>query len=285
MPFFKTQDGLRLFYNDWSTSQSGKPVVFIHGWPVNADMWEYQTTALTRAGMRCIAYDRRGFGRSDQPASGYDYDHFADDLKALLDHLDLHDVALVGFSMGGGEIARYLGRHGAGRIRQAVLVSSVVPFLLKTQDHPEGADRGVFDSMVEGLRSDRPHFLATFAKSFFGAGMLSKPVSNEAMQWTLWMAMQASPIATLECVRAFSETDFRGDLAAFTIPTLVIHGDGDQTVPPAISGEAAARGIHGSTYTVYPGAPHGLYLTEKERLSNDILDFIRRTEAAFSSVR
>ena len=278
MPTMETKDGVRLFYKDWAGSgrAPGKTAVFVHGWPVNADMWEYQMTALTEAGVRCIAYDRRGFGRSEQPAAGYDYDHFAEDLAALLDQLDLHDVTLIGFSMGGGEIARYLGRHGAGRIGQAILVSSVVPFLLKTQDHPDGADRSVFDGMVAGLREDRPHFLAEFAKSFFGVGMLSKPVSTEAMQWTLWLAMQASPIATIQCVRAFSETDFRGDLAAFTIPTLVIHGDADQTVPTAISGKVAAAGIAGSIYTEYPGAPHGLYLTEKERLSRDITAFILR---------
>ena len=278
MPTIETKDGVRLFYKDWAGNGStgGKTAVFVHGWPVNADMWEYQMTALTEAGVRCIAYDRRGFGRSEQPAAGYDYDHFAEDLAALLDQLDLHDVTLIGFSMGGGEIARYLGRHGAGRIGQAILVSSVVPFLLKTQDHPDGADRSVFDGMVAGLREDRPHFLAEFAKSFFGVGMLSKPVSMEAMQWTLWLAMQASPIATIQCVRAFSETDFRGDLAAFTIPTLVIHGDADQTVPAAISGKAAAAGIAGANYTEYPGAPHGLYLTEKERLSRDITAFILR---------
>ena len=278
MPTIETKDGVRLFYKDWAGSGGlgGKTAVFVHGWPVNADMWEYQMSALTEAGVRCIAYDRRGFGRSEQPAAGYDYDHFADDLAALLEQLDLHDVTLIGFSMGGGEIARYLGRHGAGRIGQAILVSSVVPFLLKTQDHPDGADRSVFDGMVAGLREDRPHFLAEFAKSLFGVGMLSKPVSTEAMQWTLWLAMQASPIATIQCVRAFSETDFRGDLAAFTIPTLVIHGDADQTVPTAISGKVAAAGIAGAIYTEYPGAPHGLYLTEKERLSRDITAFILR---------
>ena len=284
MPTIKTQDGVSLFYHDWSASSPAKPVVLIHGWPVNADMWEYQATALVRAGMRAIAYDRRGFGRSDKPASGYDYDRFADDLAALLEQLDLYDVTLVGFSMGGGEVARYLARHGASRVRQAVLISSVVPFLLKTADHPNGAERATFDAMVEGLAADRPHFLGTFAKSFFGAGMLSKPVSDEAMQWTLSMAMQASPIATIDCVRAFSETDFRGDMAAFTVPTLIIHGGEDKTVPAAISAQPAAAAIPGATYTVYAGAPHGLYLTEKDRLSNDLIDFIGHTEPAFSSV-
>ena len=272
MPTIKTRDDVSLFYKDWGT---GKPVVFIHGWPVNADMWEYQMGPLARHGLRCIAYDRRGFGRSEQPIGGYDYDTFADDLAALLDGLDLHDVTLVGFSMGGGEIARYLSRHGTARIGKAVLVSSVVPLLLKTADHPDGADRSVFDQMVSGLASDRPHFLATFGKLFYGVGLLTSPVSSEVLDWTLWMAMQASPIATTDCVRAFSETDFRPDLAAFTIPTLVIHGDADTTVPAAITGKAAAAGIAGSIYKEYPGAPHGLFMTEKDRLAADLLEFIR----------
>ena len=272
MPHIKTEDGISLYYKDWGR---GKPVVFIHGWPLNADMWEYQMTTLARQGLRCIAYDRRGFGRSEQPGSGYDYDTFAADLKALLDGLDLHDVTLVGFSMGGGEIARYLSRHGAGRIAGAVLLSSVVPYLLKTPDHQDGADRGVFDQMVGGLETDRPHFLANFGKGFYGVGLLSKPVSTEILDWSLWMAMQASPLATIECVRAFSETDFRADLAAFTVPTLVIHGDADQTVPPAISGRVAAAGIAGARYIEYAGAPHATFMTEKDRVCQDLLDFIR----------
>jgi non-heme chloroperoxidase len=272
MPHVKAPDGVTLFYKDWG---GGKPVVFIHGWPLNADMWEYQMAPLARQGLRCIAYDRRGFGRSDQPLGQYDYDIFADDLKALLDTLDLREVTLVGFSMGGGEIARYLSRHGDARIARAVLVASVVPFLLKTQDHPDGADRELFDQMVSGLESDRPHFLNNFAKNFYGVGVLTQPVSNEIMNWSLWMAMQASPIATVDCVRAFSETDFRPDLAAFTVPTLVIHGDADQTVPAGISGKAAAAGIKGAIYKEYPGAPHGLFMSEKDRLTADLLAFIR----------
>ncbi len=277
MPYIRTRDDVGLFYKDWSLNGAGgaKPVVFIHGWPLNADMWEYQMAPMTRQGLRCIAYDRRGFGRSEQPAGGYDYDTFADDLKALLDELDLHDVTLVGFSMGGGEIARYLSRHGAARIGKAALVASVVPLLLKTPDHPDGADRSVFDQMVAGVEADRPYFLATFAKGFYGVGILTSPVSAEVLEWNQWMALQASPIATVDCIRAFSETDFRPDLAAFTIPTLVIHGDADATVPAGIAGKAAAAGIAGSIYKVYPGAPHGLFMTEKDRLTEDLLAFIR----------
>ncbi len=271
MPYIKAQDELGLFYKDWGT---GRPVVFIHGWPLNADMWEYQMTPMVRQGYRCIAYDRRGFGRSEQPASGYDYDVFADDLKALLDALDLHDVTLVGFSMGGGEIARYLSRHGTSRIARVALVASVVPLLLKRPDHPDGVEREVFDQIVAGLEADRPAFLGGFAKSFFGAGLLSAPVSSGILEWSLWMAMQASPIATIDCVRAFSETDFRPDLAAFTVPTLVIHGDADRTVPPGITGRAAAAAIAGCVYQEYAGAPHGLFMTEKDRLVADLLAFI-----------
>jgi pimeloyl-ACP methyl ester carboxylesterase len=272
MPYIKTKDDVSLFYKDWG---GGKPVVFVHGWPLNADMWEYQMAPMARQGLRCIAYDRRGFGRSEQPDGGYDYDTFADDLQALLDGLDLHDVTLVGFSMGGGEIARYLARHGSARIAKAVLVASVVPFLLKTPDHPDGADRGIFDGMVAGLETDRPHFLTGVGKQFFGSGLLTSPVSSEVLEWNLWMAMQASPIATIDCVRAFSETDFRPDLAAFTIPTLVIHGSADQTVPAGISGKVAAAGIKGAIYKEYEGAPHGLFMTEKDRLTLDLLEFIR----------
>ena len=277
MPYIKTQDDVNLFYKDWDTTggAAGGTVVFIHGWPLNADMWEYQMAPLARQGLRCIAYDRRGFGRSEQPSGGYDYDTFADDLKALLDGLDLHGVTLVGFSMGGGEIARYLSRHGAARIAKAVLLASVVPFLLKTADHPDGVDRSVFDQMVGGVEADRPHFLTTFAKVFYGVGLLTSPVSLEVLAWSQWMALHASPIATADCVRAFSETDFRPDLAAFTIPTLVIHGDADATVPATIAGKAAAAGIEGSIYKEYAGAPHGLFMTEKDRLTKDLLAFIR----------
>ena len=272
MPYIKARDEVSLFYKDWGT---GAPIVFIHGWPLNADMWEYQMTPLVRQGYRCIAYDRRGFGRSEQPAQGYDYDVFADDLKALLDTLDLHDVTLVGFSMGGGEIARTLARHGASRIARVALVSTVVPLLLKRPDHPDGVDPAVFDQIVGGLETDRPHFLGNFAKSFFGVGLLSAPVSSGILEWSLWMAMQASPVATIDCVRAFSQTDFRPDLAAFTVPTLVIHGDADQTVPAGITGRAAAAAIAGAVYKEYPGAPHGLFMTEKDRLVADLLEFIR----------
>ena len=272
MPFIETSDKTTLFYNDWG---SGRPVVLIHGWPLDSDMWEYQSVFLASEGFRVIAYDRRGFGRSSQPWSGYDYNTFADDLKSVLDQLDLHDVTLVGFSMGGGEVARYMGRHGGNRVSKAVLLAAVTPFLLRTDMNPDGVDRSVFDAMDEGLRADRPHFLANFGKKFFGAGMLNFTVTNEIQQWALMMAMLGSPKATIDCVRAFSETDFRRDLEHIKVPTLVIHGDSDSVVPLAKSGHLAAGLITGAELKVYEGAPHALFFTEKDRLNGDLLDFIR----------
>jgi pimeloyl-ACP methyl ester carboxylesterase len=272
MPFIETQDGTNLFYKDWG---SGPPVVFIHGWPVNADMWEYQMPFLASQGLRTVAYDRRGFGRSDQPWTGYDYDTFADDLSAVLDRLSLTEVTLVGFSMGGGEIARYLTRHGTGRVSKVALVAAVTPFLLKTPDNDAGAPLSVFDEMVQALNKDRPNFLAGFGKSFFGVSTLNHAVSSETLQWQHNLAMMASPKATIDCVRAFSETDFRRDMDAFTVPTLIIHGDADQTVPIAASGDVTARLIPGARYEVYPGAPHGLFVTHKDRLNTNLLNFIQ----------
>ena len=272
MAFIETPDGTRLFYKDWG---SGPPVVLIHGWPLDADMWEYQQPALTEAGFRTIAYDRRGFGRSDQPWAGYDYDTFADDLKAVLDGLDLQDAALVGFSMGGGEVARYMGRHGGARVARTALISAVTPYLLKTVDNPDGVDAAVFDGMIDGLKTDRPHFLATFSKAFFGSGVFTSPASSDLIQWTGTVAMLASPEATVGCVRAFGGTDFRADMAAFKVPTLVVHGDDDQVVPIDVSGRAAAAAIAGATLSVYDGAPHALPFTHAERLSAELVAFLK----------
>jgi pimeloyl-ACP methyl ester carboxylesterase len=271
MPFITTPDGTNLFYNDWG---SGRPIVLIHGWPLDGDMWEYQTPDLVEAGFRVIAYDRRGFGRSDQPATGYDYDTLASDLKALIDRLDLKDVTLVGFSMGGGEVARYLSRYGADRIRSAVLIGAVTPFLLKTDDNPDGVPAATFGDMIEGLKADRPAFLASFAKTFYGAGMLNFQVSAQLLAWSSEVAMLASPIATLACVKAFSETDFRPDMKAFTVPTMIIHGSADATVPIAVSAEKAAEMIPGAVYKIYEDAPHGLFFTDKHRLNPDLIAFL-----------
>jgi pimeloyl-ACP methyl ester carboxylesterase len=272
MATIKTRDGTELYYKDWG---AGKPVVLSHGWPLNADMWEYQMVALASQGLRCIAHDRRGFGRSSQPWSGYDYDTFADDLATLIDTLDLNEVTLVGFSMGGGEVARYIGRHGTKRIARAVLMSAVTPLLLKQPDHPEGVEQPVFDGIRAGIAADRPQFFKDFGKAFFGANRPGSKVSEGILIWNLNLALQASLKGTLDCVTAFSATDFRADLKAFNVPTLVMHGDDDQIVPIDITGRAAAKAIPQARLKVYAGAPHGLYFTHKDELSADLLSFIR----------
>ena len=264
-------DGTRLHSRVWG---EGPDIVLVHGWPLDADMWEYQAVPLAEAGFRVIAYDRRGFGRSGQPWSGYDYDTLADDLNAVMDGHRVRDATLVGFSMGGCEAARYMTRHGSGVARLA-LVAAVTPFLLKTADNPDGVDGAVFDRMIEGLRADRAHFLAGFGKAFFGAGLLASPVSTEILAWSLAMAMQGSPRATIECVRSFSATDFRADLAVIRVPTLVIHGDADETVPLPNSGARTAQMVPGAELRVYKGAPHGLQITEKDRLTADLAAFAR----------
>ena len=274
MPYLNAADGTRLFYNDWGT---GKPVVLIHGWPLNQDMWEYQAPVLAANGYRVIAYDRRGFGRSDQPWSGYDYDSLADDLASVMDGLDLRDAALVGFSMGGGEVARYLSRHGsAGRVSKAVLLSAVTPMLLQNASNPDGVPQGVFDQMLDGLANDRPSFLSGFGKQFMGAGLLNFTVTTEILEWCLWMAMAASPKATMACVRAFSATDFRDEMRAFSMPTLIIHGTSDVTVPIGVSGRVSAKMVPRAEFLQYDGAPHGLFFTEKDRLNADLLAFLAK---------
>lgn len=253
---------------------SGPAVILIHGWPLSGDMWEYQTLALLEAGFRVITYDRRGFGQSGHPADGYNYDVFADDLAAVIDHVGAAKVSLVGFSMGGGEIARYLGRHGSAKVDRVALVASVVPYLLKDDGNPDGVDEAVLDQMKAQLREDRFTFLQSFAKTFYGVGLVSKPVSSALLDWTFILAVMASPKATIDCVDAFGSTDFRPDLAAFDIPTLIIHGTSDKTVPIDPTGRAAAAGIAGATLIEYDGEPHGLFATAPDRLNSDLLTFL-----------
>ena len=274
MPTFATADGTDIFYHDWHPAGAGATVVLIHGWPLDADMWSAQALALAEKGHRVVAYDRRGFGRSGQPWSGYDYDALSDDLAALIAHLDLSDVTLVGFSMGGGEVARYLGRHGGAKVAKAALVSAVTPFLLKTADNPTGVAQSVFDGMLAGLRADRPQFLADFATGFYGNSLLRKRVSAGVLDWTFQMAMLGSHRATIECVKAFSATDFRPDMAAFTMPTLIIHGTADVTVPIDSSGRVAARLIPHAKLVEYDDEPHGLTATAADRLNADLLAFV-----------
>ncbi len=276
MSFIKTKpdasgNSVNLYYQDYG---SGKPVVFIHGWPLNHEMWEYQLSVLPTNKLRCIAYDRRGFGKSDRPWENYDYDTLADDLKALLDQLDLKEVVLVGFSMGGGEIARYIGKYGTTRIAKVVLISAVTPFMLKTADNPEGVDKKNFDEMIAKIKEDRPAFLANFAKHFYGVDKVKQAVSQEILDWNQTLCLMSSSKASTECVRSFSETDFRNDLTKIDVPVLIIHGDADQTVPIAISGNKTAKSLPKAKYMVYKNAPHGLFITEKDKLNKDLIDFI-----------
>lgn len=283
MPRIKARDGTELYVKDWG---SGRPVILIHGWPLSADSWDDQAKAIADAGMRAIAYDRRGFGRSDQPFTGYDYDTFADDLASVIEATGAtEDAALVGFSMGGGEVARYLSRHGSAGVSQAALIGSVVPYVLQTADNPDGVPREAFDTMIEGIEKDKAAFFATFFKSFFGVGVISSPVSEDLLRMAWTIAMQAGLQPTLACVRAFSETDFRPDLAAFTMPTLIIHGTSDKTVPIDPTARAAAAAIPGATLIEYDGAPHGLFATAKERFTSDLLTFLASNKSGSFMLR
>ncbi|SHI55807.1 Pimeloyl-ACP methyl ester carboxylesterase [Hymenobacter daecheongensis DSM 21074] len=255
----------------------GNPIVLIHGWPATYEMWEYQLAELPKHGNRVIAYTRRGFGNSTKTWDGHDYDTLADDLKAVLDELDLQNVTLVGFSMGGGEIARYMSRHGGARVARVAFVSAVTPFLLKTDDNPDGAPQKVFDGMVDGIRKDRFDFLASFGKKFFGVGVVSHPVSDATLDWMRSMCQLASPRATEQDVYAFAATDFRRDLQTIKVPTLVIHGTSDETVPHKMSGARMTQYVPHAKYVEYDGAPHGLFITEKDRLNQDLLTFVGAT--------
>lgn len=272
MPFIQTADQTNLHVKDIG---HGRAVILIHGWPLTGDMFEFQTMALLEAGYRVVTYDRRGFGQSSHPAEGYNYDVFADDLAAVLEELQLNDVILVGFSMGGGEIARYLSRHGSERVAKVVLVASVVPYLLRDDSNPDGVAPEILEDMKSQVRKDRFAFLQSFAKAFYGVGFVTSPVSQALLDWSFALAIMASPKATHDCIDAFGKTDFRNDLAAFTMPTLIIHGTDDNTVPIEPSARAAAKAIAGSRLVEYSGEPHGLFATAAERLNKDILDFIQ----------
>jgi non-heme chloroperoxidase len=271
MNHVQTKDNVKLRVKDWG---HGRAVVMTHGWPLSSDTFDDLGIAIANQGMRAIAYDRRGFGRSQQPWDGYDYNTLADDLAAVIEETNAQDVTLLGFSMGGGEVARYLTRHGAAKIRQAVLIASIVPYMLKTADNPDGVEQKVFDGMADGIATDRAAFWPLFFKSFYGVGAISHPVSREVIEWSCDLAMQASLQATLECAKSFSTTDLRTDLASFTVPTLIIHGTSDQTVPIDPSARAAAAGISGSTLLEYDGAPHGLLASHKSQLIADVMNFL-----------
>jgi non-heme chloroperoxidase len=271
MAYLELRDGTELYFNDWG---AGLPVVLIHGWPVNSDMWEHQATFLVEHGYRVIAYDRRGFGRSTQPFTGHNYDSLAADLAQLMDTLDLTDAALVGFSMGGGEVIRYLSTFGTARVRHAVLIASVTPFMTKTETNPLGTPAEAFDGFRESLSKDRFAFLKGFAPSFYGRTALHHTVSEGVLDWTFGMAVQASLKATIDDVTAFSATDFRTEMATIQTPTLVIHGTSDATVPIDAAGRASARLLPNATLIEYDGEPHGLFMTAGDRLNSDLLNFL-----------
>ena len=257
--FVETRDGASLFYNDWG---SGKPIVFSHAWGLNADIWEYQLTELCDQGFRCIAYDRRGHGRSSDPGRGYDYDTLSDDLAAIIERLDLTEVTLVGFSMGSGEVARYLSRHGSDRIARTMLVS-VVPL------KPRAA---LFPGFIAALKQDRPAFFTAGVASFTGDASTVSPAMS---QWVLAQFLRASPKAVIECMRAISASDLEADFEALKLPTLVIHGGSDQVNPLDQTAKLAAAAIPGAELRIYEDAPHGLVITHRDRLTKDLLAFVK----------
>ena len=264
---------IELHYEDYGT---GKPVVLIHGWPLSGRSWENQVPALVEAGYRVVTYDRRGFGQSSQPWGGYDYDSFAADLHTLIEHLDLRELTLVGFSMGGGEVARYIGTYGTERVAKAVLAAAVPPFLYKSDDNPDGVlDDAAIAGFLSGIKDDRIAFLDGFTVGFFSAGEKLK-VSDVQRVYARNIAAFASPKATLDCVNAFGATDFRPDLAKFSIPTLVIHGDSDAIVPFEASGKRAHEAIDGSELVVIEGGPHAINASHVQQFNDALLAFLAR---------
>ncbi|HEX9677275.1 alpha/beta hydrolase [Nitrososphaera sp.] len=260
-----------LYYEDHGT---GKPVILIHGWPLSGRSWERQMSVLLAAGYRVITYDRRGFGDSSKPTSGYNYDTFAEDLHKLVTKLDLHDAALVGFSMGGGEVARYLGTYGSERVRKAAFLASIPPFLLKTPDNPGGVDGGVFDGIKAGIAADRLAFLTAFFANFYNVDVFrGKRVSDQAVQFSWNVAAGASPKGTLDCVSAWL-TDFRKDLARINVPTLVVHGDADRILPIDVTGKRTHELVEGSRLVEVEGGPHGLNWTHAEQVNRELLNFL-----------
>jgi pimeloyl-ACP methyl ester carboxylesterase len=271
MPYVTVSTGVELYYEDFGT---GDPVVLIHGWPLSGRSWEAQLSALIADGRRVITYDRRGFGKSTQTWDGYDYDTFAADLDALLRHLDLHDVTLVGFSMGGGEVARYLGTYGSDRIARAVFAGAVPPYLYKSDDNPDGAlDDATIKSFQQGVTTDRIAFVDGFATGFFTAGT-TLMVSDSQVRYAQELAHIASPQGTLDCIAAFSLTDFRGDLAKIDVPTLVIHGDSDAIVPLEHSGKRTHEAIAGSRLVVIKDGPHGINASHPAEFNEALLAFL-----------
>lgn len=273
MSTMTVRDGTEIYFKDWG---HGQAVVFCHGWPLSSDSWESQMTFLVAKGYRCIAHDRRGHGRSSQPSQGNEMNTYADDLAALLDHLDVSSAVLIGFSTGGGEVARYIGRHGTKRVAKAALISAVPPLMLKTSANPGGLPREVFDGLRAAFLADRSQFFKDVPSGpFFGFNRPGAKVSQGMIDSWWLQGMMGGHLNTFECIKAFSETDFTEDLKRFDVPTLIIHGDDDQVVPIDASGRASAKLVKNAKLIVYPGAPHGLTDTHKDKLNADLLEFLK----------
>ncbi|MFP5223725.1 MAG: alpha/beta fold hydrolase [Acidobacteriota bacterium] len=272
MSNFKTKDGVSIYYKDWGT---GQPVVFSHGWPLSADAWDAQMVFLGERGYRVIAHDRRGHGRSDQTWNGNDMDTYADDLAALFETLDLKDAIMVGHSTGGGEVARYIGRHGTSRVAKAVLLGAVSPLMLKTPANPGGLPIEVFDEIRAKTFNDRSQFFMDLTMPFYGYNREGAKISQGVRDSFWYQGMQAGFKSALDCIKQFSETDFTEDLKKFDVPTLFAHGDDDQIVPIGASAMLASKIVKNSILKVYPGAPHGLATTMQDQFNADLLEFIK----------
>jgi non-heme chloroperoxidase len=277
MATISIKDGTQIYYKDWGT---GQPVVFSHGWPLSSDAWEDQMIFLADRGYRCISHDRRGHGRSSQPWEGNEMNTYADDLAALTEALDLRDAIHVGHSTGGGEVARYIGRHGTQRVAKAVLIGAVPPIMLKTAANPGGLPMEVFDQIRAGVQGDRPQFFKDLSGPFYGANRPGSKVS-QGLRDSFWMqGMLCGLKAAYDCIKAFSETDFSEDLQKINVPTLVLHGDDDQIVPIADSALLSAKLVKGATLKIVPGAPHGMCSTHKDQINAELLAFFQRSQQA-----
>jgi len=272
MATITTTDGTQIYYKDWGT---GQPIVFSHGWPLSADAWEDQMVFLAERGYRCIAHDRRGHGRSSQPWQGNDMDTYADDLASLVAALDLRDAVHVGHSTGGGEVARYIGRHGTQRVAKAVLIGAVPPVMVQTPANPGGLPMAAFDQIRAGVRADRSQFFKDLTVPFYGANRAGATVS-QGLRDAFWLqGMQAGFKAVIDCIKAFSETDFTEDLKKIDVPTLIMHGDDDQIVPIGASAMLSSKLVKGSTLKIYPGFDHGMCSTHKDQINADLFAFLK----------